>query len=89
MSYIYHDPCKVTDHIFIGAAMELTDPDYAPTCERCGAGVPWADGGLILQEAIYEPNEGAYMYRICDECAANVVFLLCEIYRRSLEKENT
>ena len=89
MSYVYHDPCKVTDHIFIGAAMELTDPDYAPTCERCAAALPWADGGLILQEAIYEPNEGAYMYRICDECAANVVFLLCEIYRRSLEKENT
>ena len=92
MSYVYYDPCTMYDHLFIGAATELTDPDYAPTCERCAAALPWADGGLILQEAIYEPNEGAYMYRICDECAAKVdpaLYTLYEIYRRSLEKENT
>ena len=89
MSYVSYDSCKVGDHLFIGAATGGAGHDFAPTCERCAAVVPWADDGLILQEAIHAPNEVAYMYRICDECAANVVFLLCEIYRRSLEKENT
>ena len=92
MSYVYYDPSVCGGHIFIGAASEFTDSTYLPTCNRCAIRVPPADGGLILQEAIYEPNEGAFMYRICDECAdaaAPALFTLHEIYCRSLEKEST
>ena len=93
MSYVYYDPSVCGGHILIGPSpADGPDDGSWPTCNRCAIRVPPADGGLILQEAIYEPNEGAFMYRICDECAdaaAPALFTLHEIYCRSLEKEST
>ena len=79
-------------HILIGPSpADGPDDGSWPTCNRCAIRVPPADGGLILQEAIYAPDEpdmGVYLHRICDDCAeefAPVQLTLHVFYRQSAE----